>query len=71
MATVDLDAASLDLGKSTSFRAHQIFGDANVSGFENLHRLSELPSKGFRVIALPMKIGGGSGDRLRIVPELD
>ena len=66
-----LDTTSLDFGQSTTFRAHQIFGEANVSGLENLHRLAELPSKGFRIIALPMKIGGGSGGPLRIVAEIE
>ena len=71
VAAVGLDTASLDFGQSTTFPAHQIFGEANVSGLENLHRLAELPYKGFRIIALPMKIGGGSGAPLRIVAEIE
>lgn len=67
---VGLDTASLDYGQSRQFRAHQVFGAANVPGFENLHRLEELPARGFRVIALPMKIGGGSGAPLRIIAEI-
>ncbi|MCH9699393.1 MAG: cyclase family protein [Gammaproteobacteria bacterium] len=67
---VGLDTPSLDYGQSRDFKAHQIFGAANVAGFENLHNLTHLPAKGFRVIALPMKIGRGSGAPLRIVAEL-
>lgn len=67
---VGLDTPSLDYGQSIDFKAHQVFGAANVAGFENLHNLVKLPAKGFRVIALPMKIGGGSGSPLRIVAEL-
>lgn len=70
VAAVGLDTASLDPGQSRDFIAHRVFGEANVPGFENLHRLRELPARGFRVIALPMKIGGGSGGPLRIVAEI-
>ena len=35
--------------------------------FENLADFSELPDRGFDVIALPMKIAGGSGGPLRIM----
>ena len=70
VAAVGLDTASLDYGPSKVFKAHQVFGAANVPGFENLHHLDALPAKGFRVIALPMKIGGGSGAPLRIVAEI-
>ncbi len=70
VAAVGLDTASLDYGQSKVFKAHQVFGAANVPGFENLVQLDALPAKGFRVIALPMKIGGGSGAPLRIVAEI-
>ncbi len=70
VAAVGLDTASLDYGQSSDFAAHQVFGSANVPGFENLRNLNVLPAKGFRVIALPMKIGGGSGAPLRIVAEI-
>ena len=70
VSAVGLDTASLDYGPSRDFPAHQVFGSANVPGFENLHNLDVLPDKGFRVIALPMKIGGGSGAPLRIVAEI-
>jgi kynurenine formamidase len=70
VAAVGLDTASLDYGPSKVFKAHQVFGAANVPGFENLVQLDALPAKGFRVIALPMKIGGGSGAPLRIVAEI-
>lgn len=71
VAAVGLDTASLDYGQSKSFESHQVFGEENISGFENLHHLAKLPSKGFRVIALPMKIGDGSGAPLRIVAEIE
>ncbi|MFQ5482159.1 MAG: cyclase family protein [Nitrospinaceae bacterium] len=69
-AAVGLDTASLDPGTSTRFLAHQVFGGANVPGFENLHRLRELPAQGFQIIALPMHIRGGSGAPLRIIAQI-
>ena len=46
---------------------HRIAGAANVAGFENLTNLDQLPPTGAVVIALPMKIEGGSGGPLRAV----
>lgn len=39
----------------------------NIPAFENLANLSEVPAIGMHVVALPMKIRGGSGGPLRIV----
>jgi kynurenine formamidase len=38
----------------------------NVPAFENLADLDQLPDGPFVVVALPMKIAGGSGAPLRI-----
>ncbi len=65
-----LDTPSIDYGQSKDFRSHVIFGSANVLGFENLNNLDQLPPRGARVTALPMKIGGGSGAPLRIIAEI-
>jgi len=46
---------------------HRVAAEANVPGLENLTNLHELPPTGAWVIALPMKIRGGSGGPLRIV----
>jgi kynurenine formamidase len=37
----------------------------------NVARLDRLPPEGFRIIALPMKIRGGSGGPLRTVAILE
>ena len=42
-----------------------------VPAFENVANLDRLPPAGFRVVALPMKIRGGSGGPLRIVAILE
>lgn len=42
----------------------------NIVGFENLTNLESLPPTGSFIVALPMKIEGGSGGPLRIVAFL-
>jgi kynurenine formamidase len=39
----------------------------NVPAFENLANLDKLPPRGATLIALPMKIEGGSGGPLRAI----
>jgi kynurenine formamidase len=67
---VGIDTASIDYGQSPNFAAHQVLGAANVPVFENVARLGRLPARGFAVVALPMKIDGGSGGPLRIMAVL-
>jgi kynurenine formamidase len=62
-----VDTASIDHGPSRDFIVHQIANAANVPGLENVANLGELPPTGAWVIALPMKIAGGSGGPVRIV----
>ena len=64
---IGLDTASIDYGQSTLFESHRILYAANIPAFENLTALERLPATGAYVIALPMKIGGGSGAPLRAV----
>ena len=70
IVAVGIDTPSIDRGQSTDFRAHVIFYAENISGFENVANLSALPAAGSYVVALPMKIEGGSGGPLRIVAFL-
>lgn len=67
---VGLDTPSLDYGQSSDFRTHQVLMGSNVPGFENLASLDQLPVKNIYVVALPMKIGGGSGGPLRIIAAI-
>ena len=67
VGAIGVDAASIDYGASKDFMVHQIAGAANVPGFENLTSLDQLPAKGAVILALPMKIEGGSGGPLRAV----
>jgi kynurenine formamidase len=67
VAALGADVASIDYGQSTDFLVHRLVGAANVPGLENLANLDRLPATGAILIALPMKIGAGSGGPLRAV----
>ena len=67
VAALGADVASIDYGPSTDFAVHQLAAAANVPGLENLTNLHELPATGALVIALPVKIEGGSGGPVRVV----
>src|SRR5437773_12200182 len=67
---VGIDTPSIDRGQSTTFDSHQILFAADIPAFENVAHLSALPPVGSFVIALPMKIKGGTGGPLRIVAVL-
>jgi kynurenine formamidase len=67
VAALGADVASIDYGRSTDFLVHRMVLGANIPGFENLANLDQLPATGALVIALPMKIEGGSGGPLRAV----
>ncbi|MDH5591155.1 MAG: cyclase family protein [Gemmatimonadota bacterium] len=67
IVAVGIDTPSIDYGQSADFRSHVILYSENLSGFENVANLDLLPESGSFVVALPMKIKGGSGGPLRIV----
>jgi kynurenine formamidase len=67
VAALGIDTASIDYGKSTDFQVHRIAAARNVPGLENLTNLDRLPARGAIVVALPMKIEGGSGGPLRAI----
>ena len=64
---IGIDTASIDYGQSTMFETHRIIYPANIPGFENVANLDQLPETGALIVALPMKIKGGTGGPLRIV----
>ena len=66
-----LDTASIDYGQSTQYESHRVLFERDIPAFENLANLDQLPAKDFHVIALPMKIKGGSGGPLRIIALLN
>jgi len=68
---IGIDTPSIDYGQSQYFKSHVILLSQNIPAFENLTNLDLVPKKGFKIIALPMKIKGGSGAPLRIVAVLN
>lgn len=70
VAVLGVDTASIDHGPSTDFIVHRIAGEANVPGLENVANLDQLPATGAWVVALPVKIAGGSGGPVRIAALL-
>ena len=64
---IGIDTPSIDYGQSTHFETHVILGKNSIPIMENVANLDLLPKKNFDLIALPMKIKGGSGGPTRIV----
>ena len=64
---IGVDVASIDYGQSSDFMVHRIAAARGVPGFENLRDLGSLPATGALLIALPIKIEGGSGGPLRAI----
>ena len=67
VALIGVDVASIDYGPSKDFIVHRIVGENNVPGIENLANLDKLPMTGFVIVALPVKIEGGTGGPVRVV----
>jgi kynurenine formamidase len=64
---IGIDTASIDYGQSQTYDSHVTLMKQNIPAFENVANLEEVPVTGAHVIALPVKIKGGSGGPLRIV----
>ena len=67
---IGVDTPSMDYGQSKDFIVHQIINGANVYGLENVANLERVPVVGATLIALPMKIKGGTGGPVRIIAIL-
>ncbi len=67
IGALGIDTPSIDYGQSADFRSHVTLFGENIPGFENVANLGALPPTGSYIVALPMKIEGGSGGPLRII----
>ena len=67
---IGIDTPSIDHGPSQEFPVHRIVNGAGLYGLENVARLDEIPPTGGRLLALPMKIAGGTGAPARIIAIL-
>ena len=70
ISAIGIDTASIDYGQSTMYESHRVLYERNIPAFENLASLDRLPAAGATVVALPMKIKGGSGAPLRAIALL-
>ncbi len=70
IGAVGIDTPSIDYGQSPDFATHVELMSHGIPAFENVADMSALPATGATIIALPMKIEGGSGGPLRIVAHL-
>jgi kynurenine formamidase len=70
VAAIAVDTASIDHGPATDFPVHRVVAAADLPAFENVANLDRLPEAGATIVALPMKIGGGTGAPARIVAFL-
>jgi kynurenine formamidase len=64
---IGLDTPSIDYGQSQLFESHRILMGKDIPAFENVASLDRIPVTGALVVAMPMKIVGGSGGPLRII----
>jgi kynurenine formamidase len=67
---IGIDTASIDFGQSTLYESHRALYERDIPAFENLASLDRLPPRGATIVALPMKIKGGSGAPLRAIAML-
>jgi kynurenine formamidase len=71
ISLVGIDTASIDHGQTHNYPTHQRLFRDNVPAVENIAEMDKLPADKFTLVALPMKIGGGSGAPCRVVAMLD
>jgi kynurenine formamidase len=67
---VGIDTASIDYGPSTDFMVHRVLNGAGIYGLENVANADALPATGATLVALPMKIGEGTGAPTRVIAIL-
>jgi kynurenine formamidase len=70
IGAVGIDTPSIDYGQSRDFATHVALMTNEIPAFENVADMSELPTTGATIVALPFKIEGGSGGPLRIIAHL-
>lgn len=68
--SIGLDTPSIDYGQSSDFLAHRVLFAENIPAMENLANLDQLTDSGFYIVALPLKIKGGSGSPMRVIAQI-
>ncbi|CAL1538916.1 unnamed protein product [Lymnaea stagnalis] len=67
ISMIGTDTPSTDYGQSRVFEVHQMIGEANVMGLENVNKLGEIPASGATIVVAPIKLFDGSGGPVRIL----
>jgi kynurenine formamidase len=67
---IGIDTASVDYGPSRDFIVHRVVSAAGLYALENVAHADRLPEAGAWLIALPVKIKGGTGGPVRLVGVL-
>jgi kynurenine formamidase len=65
--SIGIDTPSVDYGPSEDFKVHHFTMAAGLYHLEDLANLDLLPATGACIIALPMKLRGGSGSPTRVL----
>lgn len=64
---VGIDSPSIDLGKNSNFSVHRILLSNSVLIVENLCNLEKISGVYFKLIVLPLKLGGATGSPVRAI----
>ena len=67
---IAIDTPSIDAGKRTDFKVHQIICGANKLALENIANLDRLPASGATLYVIPMLIKDGTGSPARVFAVL-
>lgn len=67
---IAIDTPSIDYGRSTNFRVHQILFAADKLALENIAKLDKLPITGATLYVIPMLIKDGTGAPARVFAVL-
>jgi len=70
MKAISLATTIIAYGQSTRFQSRVTLFKHEIPAMENVTDMSRLPIADATIVALPMKIGGGTGGRLRITAWL-
>lgn len=70
LRAVGIDTASIDYGQSKVYGAHVALMTHNIPALENVANIEHVPIEGALLVALPIKIKGGSGGPVRIAAFL-
>ncbi|XP_072030356.1 isatin hydrolase-like [Amphiura filiformis] len=63
---IGVDTTSVDYGPSTTYPVHQLLGEYNIPGIENVANLDSIPESGTTIYVAAFKLYDGSGSQSRV-----